>query len=130
MKQNRRFLMLGSLFMTVLASIPIIIFLLRDPYAFNTWASLGAGLALSLPLYLYIALSRRRFLRGEPTLQPPPTTNSPYRWLIPSVIGGLLLARFAIFVLNESLAENLYICLSSWLLSTFAFFAFLGWRYA
>ncbi len=131
MAQDRSCLQtIGSLFFAMLACIPIIHFIRRDPGSVSTWVGLAVGIGLSIPLYVYIGLSINKNKSNKETSQRENTDGSAYRWLIPTVVLGVILSNMIWFYFGEIGREVIFIILSGWMFSTSCFFAFLFWRHS
>lgn len=92
MEPNRNFMMGVGLALAVLSTIPIVLQILDEQYPLgSTLFNVLIGLMLSLPLYIYVARFCHKVKTGN--YIPQKTTGSLYRYLIPTVVIGVLLGQ-------------------------------------
>lgn len=130
MEPNRNFMMGVGLALAVLSTIPIVLQILDEQYPLgSTLFNVLIGLMLSLPLYIYVARFRHKVKTGN--YIPQKTTGSLYRYLIPTVVIGVLLGQIVWrFFLGNDLKDALLLILSGWMFGTMCFLVFVAWRFA
>jgi len=129
MEPNRNFMMGVGLVLAALSTIPIVLQILDEQYTVGSILfRVLIGLMLSLPLYLYTAWSRHKVKTGN--YIPQKTTGSLYRYLIPTVVIGMLLGQIVWLFLGDDLKDALFLILSGWMFGTMCFLLFVAWRYA
>lgn len=128
MEPNRNFMMGVGLVLAALSTIPIVLQILDEQYTVSsTLFNALIGLMLSKPLYIYVAWSRHKVKMGN--FIPQKTTGSLYRYLIPTVVIGVLLGQIVWRFLGNDLKDALLIILSGWMFGTMCFLLFVAWRF-
>ena len=128
MEPNRNFMMGVGLVLAALSTIPVVLQILDEQYTVgSTLFNVLIGLMLSLPLYLHVAWSRHNVKTGS--YIPQKTTGSLYRYLIPTVVIGVLLGQIIWRFLGSGLKDALLLILSGWMFGTMCFLVFVAWRY-
>lgn len=128
MEPNRNFMMSVGLVLAALSTIPVVLQILHDHTVGSTLFNVLIGVMVSLPLYLYVAWSRHKVKTGN--FIPQKTTGSLYRYLIPTVVFGVLLGQTIWQFLGDDQKDALLLILSGLMFGTMCFLLFVAWRYA
>ena len=121
--QNRRFMAAFFLTASILACISIVLIFRVNSVEKIFSAGLGFTLGILVCGYIHtsgIRLEENSAQEGKQRVR---------RWMIPTIIGGLVLARLVIRSLNAETQDIINIFVFSWIAVFALYAAFLMWRY-
>lgn len=103
------------------------LFMLYDlslhPPGFSSWAGLivggGSGLILCV-------LMQRSIGKNSAPQEPQPSNS---RWMIPSIVGGMFLAKIVSNNFSPDFQSFVNNMVSSWIVVVFSYMAFVAWRH-
>lgn len=129
MFHRREFLTILFLFFACLAGLVTFHVIVRDGDSMLVWIGVVGGVMSGSFLLGYILRSKQRREQQAQLSMKLPTPNVSYRWLFPSVVGGVVLGAIAIIFLGEEILDALFAFLSTWMLIMFGSFAYFAWQY-
>ena len=123
MVHNRNFVIIFFLILSALACVSVV-FIFR-PEGTAAIISTGLGIIMGIVTCGYIQFSNTR-LMGNSSVN---TNNNANRWMLPSVLVGIVLARYVIVSLQSETQNMINGFVFAWV-AVFSFYiAFWAWRY-